>query len=169
MKFLALPLMLLAGPTLAEIHEVRMLNRGESGPMVYEPAYLNIAPGDTVRFLPTQPGHNAATIEGIVPTGAAPFRSKINDTFEVTLTAPGVYGIKCSPHYAMGMVIADRGRRQGWGGAARRPAQASRRTIWQDRCRTRRTGGIIVKGRLHEWRLRGMPMIQPSLRVSQPY
>jgi len=105
MKFLALPLMLLAGPTLAEIHEVRMLNRGESGPMVYEPAYLNIAPGDTVRFLPTQPGHNAATIEGMVPTGAAPFRSKINDMFEVTLTAPGAYGIKCSPHYAMGMVM----------------------------------------------------------------
>jgi len=105
MKFLALPLMLLAGPALAEIHEVRMLNRGESGPMVYEPAYLNIAPGDTVRFLPTQPGHNAATIEGMIPEAAEPFRSKINDMFEVTLTEPGAYGIKCSPHYAMGMVM----------------------------------------------------------------
>jgi len=105
MKFLALPLMLLAGPALAEIHEVRMLNRGESGPMVYEPAYLNIAPGDTVRFLPTQPGHNAATIEGMIPEAAEPFRSKINDMFEVTLTEPGAYEIKCSPHYAMGMVM----------------------------------------------------------------
>ncbi|WP_134680528.1 pseudoazurin [Paracoccus ravus] len=82
-----------------------MLNRGETGPMVYEPSYLNIAPGDTVRFLPTQPGHNAAMIEGMSPEGAAPFKPKINETFEITLSAPGAYGIKCSPHYAMDMVL----------------------------------------------------------------
>ncbi|MDT1063759.1 pseudoazurin [Paracoccus sp. CPCC 101403] len=105
MKYLLLPLMLLANPALAEIHEIRMLNRGDSGPMVYEPSYLNIAPGDTVRFLPTQPGHNAATIDGMLPPGAEPFKSKINDSFEITLSAPGAYGVKCSPHYAMGMVM----------------------------------------------------------------
>ncbi|MFB9223852.1 pseudoazurin [Paracoccus cavernae] len=105
MKYLLLPLMLLASPAFAETHEVKMLNRGDTGPMVYEPAYLNIAPGDTVRFLPTQPGHNAAIIEGMIPANAEPFKSKINDTFEVTLSEPGAYGIKCSPHYAMGMVM----------------------------------------------------------------
>ncbi len=52
-----------------------------------------------------QPGHNAATIEGMIPANAESFKSKINDTFEVTLTEPGAYGIKCSPHYAMGMVM----------------------------------------------------------------
>ncbi len=106
MKSLILPLLLLlAPPALAETHEVHMLNRGETGPMVYEPAYLRIAPGDTVRFVPTQPSHNASTIEGMIPEGAAPFRSRINETFEVTLEAPGAYGIKCSPHLAMGMVM----------------------------------------------------------------
>ncbi|WP_343043225.1 pseudoazurin [Paracoccus litorisediminis] len=82
-----------------------MLNRRANGPMVYKPAYLNIAPGDTVRFLPTQPGHNAAAIEGVIPEGTAPFKSKINARFEVTLTEIGAYGIKCSPYYAMGMVM----------------------------------------------------------------
>ncbi|MDS9470004.1 pseudoazurin [Paracoccus sp. MBLB3053] len=105
MKSPLLTLMLLASPALAETHDVHMLNRGETGPMVYEPAYLHISPGDTVRFHPTQPSHNAATIEGMIPAGAEPFRSKINESFEVTLDRPGIYGIKCSPHFAMGMVM----------------------------------------------------------------
>lgn len=105
MKSLILPLLLLATPAFPDTHEVHMLNRGQSGAMVYEPAYLRLAPGDTVRFVPTQPSHNAATIDGMLPAGATPFKSKINQPFEVTLTAPGAYGIKCSPHVAMGMVM----------------------------------------------------------------
>ncbi len=96
---------LFALPAWAEVHEVKMLNRNDQGPMIYEPQFLRIAPGDTVRFLPTQPGHNAATIDEMLPQGAAPFKSKINQEFEVTLDVPGTYGIKCSPHYAMGMVM----------------------------------------------------------------
>lgn len=98
-------LLLTAAPALAEIHEVRMLNRNDTGPMVYEPDHLVVAPGDTVRFLPTQPGHNAATIDEMIPAGAQPFKSGLNKEFEVTLILPGIYGIKCSPHYAMGMVM----------------------------------------------------------------
>lgn len=98
-------LLILPHAALAEVHEVYMLNRNDQGPMVYEPQRLRIAPGDTVRFLPTQPGHNAATIDGMIPEGAEPFRSKINEDFSVTLTRPGSYGIKCSPHVAMGMVM----------------------------------------------------------------
>lgn len=90
---------------LAEIHEVQMYNRNERGPMIYEPDYLRIAPGDTVRFIPTQPSHNASTIEGMIPKGAQSFKSKINEDFSVTLEVPGSYGIKCSPHFAMGMVM----------------------------------------------------------------
>ena len=105
MKPLFLLALLLATPAIAETHEVRMLNRGAAGAMVYEPDYLRIAPGDTVRFLPTQPGHNAASIEGMLPEGAAPFKSGINKQFELTPTQPGAYGVKCSPHVAMGMVM----------------------------------------------------------------
>lgn len=105
MKSAALVLMLLAAPALAETHEVQMYNRSDNGPMIYEPSFLSIAPGDTVRFVPTQPSHNAATIDGMIPEGAEPFKSKINEDFSVTLTVPGSYGIKCSPHFAMGMVM----------------------------------------------------------------
>ena len=105
MKFAALTLFLLASPAFAEVHEVKMLNRNEQGSMIYEPQFLRIAPGDSVKFLPTQPGHNAATIDGMLPEGTIPFKSKINEEFEVTFEIPGTYGIKCSPHFAMGMVM----------------------------------------------------------------
>lgn len=120
MKRAALILLLTATVAQAETHEVKMLNRNDQGPMIYEPQHLTIAPGDTVRFLPTQPGHNAATIDGMIPKGAEPWKSKINQEFEVTLTVPGRYGIKCSPHYAMGMVmVIDVGE----GAAAEIPAE----------------------------------------------
>ncbi len=89
----------------AETFEVKMLNRGEKGPMVFEPDFLEIAAGDRVRFVPTHKSHNAATIEGMVPEGVEGFKSRINDEFETGFDKPGFYGIKCSPHYGMGMVM----------------------------------------------------------------
>lgn len=94
-----------AFPALAETFEVKMLNRGEKGSMVFEPDFLKIAPGDSVKFVATNMSHNAATIDGMVPEGAEGFKGKINEEIEVTFDKPGYYGIKCSPHYAMGMVM----------------------------------------------------------------
>ena len=102
--FLALTL-LTAAPAFGEVHEVRMFNRSDRGSMIYEPDFLRIAPGDQVRFIPEQPSHNAATIDGMIPDGAEIFKSRINEDFTATLTVPGSYGIKCSPHFAMGMVM----------------------------------------------------------------
>jgi pseudoazurin len=87
----------------AEI-EVKMLNKGEKGSMVFEPDFISAAPGDTIRFVPTDKGHNVETIKGMIPEGAETFKSKFNETFEVKLDKEGVYGVKCTPHYAMGMV-----------------------------------------------------------------
>lgn len=89
----------------AEMHEVKMLNRGAAGPMVYEPDFLEIAPGDTVKFLNASAGHNAVTMDGMVPEGHEGFKGKLNEEIEVTLDENGFYGIKCSPHVAMGMVM----------------------------------------------------------------
>lgn len=89
----------------AETHEVQMLNRGDAGPMVFEPDFIAAQPGDTIVFTPTNKSHNAETIKGMIPEGAEPFRSKVNEEFSVTLDAEGVYGIKCTPHYGMGMVM----------------------------------------------------------------
>lgn len=92
------------GAAQAAEHEVKMLNKGERGVMVFEPAVLSVAPGDTVRFVPTSKSHNAESIDGMLPEGAKPFAGKINEEISVTFEKEGVYGYKCKPHYAMGMV-----------------------------------------------------------------
>jgi len=90
----------------AEMHEVKMLNKGPDGEiMVFEPAFLQVAPGDTVKFLATDRGHNAETLDGLVPEGAEGFEGRINEEIEVTLDTAGLYGVQCKPHYAMGMVM----------------------------------------------------------------
>lgn len=105
-KFIAAAaLAALAGPLAAAEHEVRMLNRGADGTMVFEPAFLRIEPGDSVRFVPTDRSHNAEIIPGMIPEGAETFRGAINEEIVVALDVPGLYGIKCNPHLSMGMVM----------------------------------------------------------------
>lgn len=94
----------MAAPGFAADFEVQMLNKGANGAMVFEPSALKIAPGDTVTFIPTDKGHNVESIKGMLPEGAAAFKSKFNETFKLTLDKPGIYGIKCPPHYGMGMI-----------------------------------------------------------------
>lgn len=88
----------------AETFEIKMLNRGEAGAMVFEPAFVAAQPGDVIKFVPTDKGHNAESIDGMLPDGVDAFKSKMNEEFSLTVDAEGVYGIKCTPHYAMGMV-----------------------------------------------------------------
>src|SRR3546814_17257987 len=83
-----------------------MLNRNMTGPMVYEPDHLSIAPGDTVKFLATDKGHNAAVIEGMLLYGAAVFNGNINEEIAVTLTAEGLYGVQFAQHYATGIAMS---------------------------------------------------------------
>jgi len=87
-------------------HEVKMLNKGAKGVMVFEPDLLKIAPGDTVHFRATNPSHNAESIKGMMPEGAEAFAGKMNQDVSITFTQEGVYGIQCKPHFSMGMVAA---------------------------------------------------------------
>lgn len=107
MRWLAvlLTLILAASPAAAREWQVQMLNRGADGTaMVFAPAFLVVQPGDTVRFLATDRGHNAETIPGMMPAGATAFRGRINEEIVVRFTEPGLYGYKCLPHLGMGMV-----------------------------------------------------------------
>ena len=104
MSLAAFALLMSASMTLAAEVEVRMLNKGADGLMVFEPAITRVAVGDTVTFLATDKSHNAETIKGMLPEGATPFAGKMNEDVVVTFDNPGAYGIKCMPHYAMGMV-----------------------------------------------------------------
>lgn len=103
--FLAAVLSLVPLAAQAETFVVKMLNGNETGGMAFEPDFLSLKPGDKVKFLASQRGHNAATIDGFLPQGALPFKGKINEEIEITFTEVGFYGIKCTPHYDMGMVM----------------------------------------------------------------
>lgn len=103
---LAAAIALAAGtlPAMAADFEVKMLNKGAKGAMVFEPDLVKIAPGDTVTFVPTNKGHDAQSIPDMLPTGAQPFKGAMSKPVTVTFDIPGAYGIKCAPHYGMGMV-----------------------------------------------------------------
>jgi pseudoazurin len=94
-----------AGTVRAAEVEVKLLNKGSDGvAMVFEPAFVNVAPGDTVKFVSTDKGHNAESIKGMLPEGAAIFVGKNGEDIAVKFDKEGVYGVKCLPHYGMGMV-----------------------------------------------------------------
>ena len=96
----------LGGVASAETFEVQMLNKGADGErMAFEPSFIQVQPGDTVKFLATDRSHNAELNKGMHPDGAESFKGKINEEIEVTLDIEGVYGVICKPHFAMGMVM----------------------------------------------------------------
>ncbi|SFS83660.1 pseudoazurin [Brevundimonas viscosa] len=94
----------MAGEAAAAEHRVQMLNRGDGGTMVFSPAVVRARPGDTIRYVPTDPGHNAETIAGMLPAGVQVTRGAMGREYVLRVTQPGVYGVKCAPHYSMGMV-----------------------------------------------------------------
>lgn len=83
---------------------VHMKNQGAEGAMVFEPAFVKAAPGDVIHFKPSDPSHNAETLPTMLPAGATPMKGAMNKEVSMKVTKPGLYGIKCMPHYSMGMV-----------------------------------------------------------------
>lgn len=97
--------LLLAVPAQAAEFEVKMLNKGPDNQMMtFDPPFLKVQPGDTVKFVATDKGHDAETIPGMLPEGATPFKGKISQDISVTFDKPGLYGYRCVPHFGMGMV-----------------------------------------------------------------
>ncbi|MDF1777399.1 MAG: pseudoazurin [Rhizobiaceae bacterium] len=84
--------------------EVLMLNKGEKGGMVFQPDLIMAAPGDVITFVATDKGHNVESIDGMLPDGVEEFKSKMNKDYVLTVEKDGVYGVKCTPHYGMGMI-----------------------------------------------------------------
>lgn len=98
------PALILASPAYAKEVVVQMKNQGAAGAMVFEPAFVKAQPGDTIRFVPSDPSHNAETIPTMLPAGVAPSKGQMNKEFVLPVKEPGLYGIKCMPHYSMGMI-----------------------------------------------------------------
>ena len=99
---IAMGLFLLTVPSFAAEHTVKMLNNGDGGMMIFEPAVLQVAVGDTVNFVATDMAHNSASV--FTPPGATPWNGGMSQNISVTLDTPGIYIYECTPHAMMAMV-----------------------------------------------------------------
>ena len=85
-------------------HIVKMLNTGDGGQMIFEPAVIKVSKGDTIHFKAVDASHNSATIQGMIPEGASGWNGAINMDISVTLDTEGVYVYQCDPHVMMAMI-----------------------------------------------------------------
>ena len=85
-------------------HTVKMLNSGEGGQMIFEPAVLKVSVGDTIHFKASDMSHNSASIDGMLPDGAESWSGQMNMDISVTLDTEGVYVYQCDPHVMMAMI-----------------------------------------------------------------
>jgi len=85
-------------------HTVKMLNSGDGGQMIFEPAVLKVSVGDTIHFKAADMSHNSASIDGMFPDGAESWSGQMNTDISVTLNTEGVYVYQCDPHVMMAMI-----------------------------------------------------------------
>tara|TARA_B100000579_G_C22768274_1_gene822639 strand:+ start:357 stop:944 length:588 start_codon:yes stop_codon:yes gene_type:complete len=85
-------------------HVVNMLNSGEGGQMIFEPAVIKVSKGDTIHFKLIDMAHNSASIDGMIPSGADSWAGELNQDVSVTLDTEGVYVYQCDPHVMMAMI-----------------------------------------------------------------
>lgn len=93
--------------TTGTVIEIEMLTRDPDDPaglQVFRPRLVRARVGDTIRFVPTDVGHNSTSIPGMIPEGAEGWDGPINTEVTYVIPKPGVYGFKCLPHYAAGMI-----------------------------------------------------------------
>ena len=83
---------------------VDMLNKRADGQkMVFSEDISKIDVGDTIKWLPTDKGHNVEFLGG--PEGAnLPGKSGLNKEVSMKFDTPGVYLYVCTPHKVMGMI-----------------------------------------------------------------
>lgn len=91
-----------SGAVHAATHEIKMLNNGKDGVMVFEPAFLQAKKGDVVKFVSTDPAHDSASAS--IPKGAKPWTGQVGKAVSTTLTHEGLYLYECKSHLTMAMV-----------------------------------------------------------------
>ncbi len=101
---MALCLLLVLGLARAAEYTVEMKNQGAGGQMVFEPAVIKVAVGDTVNFVLVDMLHNSESVEGLTPEGSVTWKGEMNKNISVTLDKEGVYVYQCTPHLMLGMV-----------------------------------------------------------------
>lgn len=88
------------------VHKVKMLNRNTDTKesMVFSPDIIEAQPGDTIRFVAEDKGHNSVSYDDMLPEGAEGWKTGMSKDAEVVVEAEGAYGYYCQPHRGLGMV-----------------------------------------------------------------
>ena len=86
-------------------HVIEMRNKDDAGThMAFQPGFVKVEVGDTVKFVPTDKGHNAESVKGAWPEGVPEVRGAFSKEVVFKAEKEGLYVFKCLPHYGMGMV-----------------------------------------------------------------
>lgn len=87
-------------------HVVEMRNKDDAGNlMAFQPGFVKVEVGDTVKFVPTDKSHNAESVPEVWPEGVTPVKGAFSKEVVFNAEKEGVYVLKCAPHYGMGMVV----------------------------------------------------------------
>ncbi|MEO0423784.1 MAG: plastocyanin/azurin family copper-binding protein [Pseudomonadota bacterium] len=89
------------GTVAADEHVVQAIATRGFESMLFEPDFLQVAPGDTVTFQVDDFDHQPQS--AFIPTGATPWRAEKGKSITVKLAEPGVYVFDCAYHNVMGM------------------------------------------------------------------
>jgi pseudoazurin len=107
MKSFVLALTLLCtAPAMAAEFTVDMLNNKDGEQFVYSSKILKVAKGDTVTWKATNMGHNAVFVPKAFPEGADNLDGMLSKDVSYTFNKPGIYMVKCNPHFGLGMLQA---------------------------------------------------------------
>ena len=87
---------LTAAPAIAAETTVEMLNSKNGENLVFSEKFTKVTA--------TKPGHNAEFIPGGFPQGAEELHGQVGKDVAYTFNVPGIYLVRCAPHYGMGMV-----------------------------------------------------------------
>ncbi len=105
MKFIYfMVLALVAANVMAAEHTVEMKTAGADGTMVFEPAVIKVAVGDTVHFAPTDVAHNSESVAGLTPESSVAWKGDMSQKVSVTFDKEGIYVYHCLPHAVMAMI-----------------------------------------------------------------
>lgn len=86
-------------------HVIEMRNQDDAGNhMAFEPGFVKVEVGDTVKFVPADKGHNAQSVPNIWPEGIPEVKGEFSREVVFKAEKDGLYVFKCLPHYGMGMV-----------------------------------------------------------------
>lgn len=86
-------------------HVIEMRNQDDAGNhMAFQPGFVKVEVGDTVKFVPADKGHNAQSVPNIWPEGIPEVKGEFSREVVFKAEKDGLYVFKCLPHYGMGMV-----------------------------------------------------------------